>query len=167
MSEAWLSPWEKCPLGHSELTCIYQPGKQLYVTAAADIPTVARASDTDYSLPSTDGRAGGEVQQDLKGNAEEKVAADDGVNWDKWMPYLLFAYQEVPQDSTGFSPFELLYGRAVRGPLDILKESWKEPKKCSDNVVSYVLAMQDKLATMAKMFKGNLERAQQKQKLWN
>ena len=95
-----------------------------------------------------------------------KVAADDGANWDKWVPYLLFAYREVPQDSTGFSPFELLYGRAVRGPLDILKESWKEPNKCGDNVVSYVLAMQDKLATMAEMVKGNLERAQQKQKLW-
>eukprot|EP00731_Ephydatia_muelleri_P034076 Em0046g19a len=90
-----------------------------------------------------------------------KVAADDGANWDKWVPYLLFAYREVPQDSTGFSPFELLYGRAVRGPLDILKESWKEPNKCGDNVVSYVLAMQDKLATMAEMVKGNLERAQQ------
>ena len=95
-----------------------------------------------------------------------KVAADDGANWDKWVPYLLFAYREVPQDSTGFSPFELLYGRAVRGPLDILKESWKEPQKCGENVVSYVLAMQDKLATMAELVKGNLERAQQKQKLW-
>ena len=78
-----------------------------------------------------------------------KVAAEDKLNWDKWLPYLLFAYREVPQDSTGFSPFELLYGRAVRGPLDILKESWKEPKKCSDNVVSYVLAVQQKLANMS------------------
>ena len=49
-----------------------------------------------------------------------KVAADDGANWDKSVPYLLFAYREVPHDSTGFSAFELLYGRAVRGPLDIL-----------------------------------------------
>ena len=78
-----------------------------------------------------------------------KVAAEDELNWDKWLLCLLFAYREVPQDSTRFSPFELLYGRAVRGPLDILKESWKEPKKCSDNVVSYVLAVQQKLASMS------------------
>lgn len=31
---------------------------------------------------------------------------------------------EVPQASMGFSPFELLYGRHVRGPLAILKELW-------------------------------------------
>ena len=36
---------------------------------------------------------------------------------------LLFAYQEVPQASTGFSPFDLLYGRAVNGPLDMLKNT--------------------------------------------
>ena len=42
--------------------------------------------------------------------------------WDKLIPYVLFAYREVPQESTGFSPFELLYGREVRGPL----ESWWE-----------------------------------------
>ena len=68
-----------------------------------------------------------------------------------------------PPGFHGFFPFELLDGRAVRGPL---KESWKEPKKCGENVVSYVLSMQDKLATMAEMVKGNLERAQQKQELW-
>ena len=95
-----------------------------------------------------------------------KVAAEDELNWDKWLPYLLFAYQEVPQDSTGFSPFELLYGRAVRGPLDILKGSWKEPKKCSDNVVSYVLAVQQKLASMSDLVRDNLSEAQRRQKVW-
>lgn len=25
-------------------------------------------------------------------------------DWDQWLPYLLFAYQEVPQASTSFSP---------------------------------------------------------------
>ncbi|KAL5516317.1 hypothetical protein EMCRGX_G001610 [Ephydatia muelleri] len=91
-----------------------------------------------------------------------KVAAEDELNWDKWLPYLLFVYREVPQDSTGFSPFEPLYGRAVRGPLDILKESWKEPKKCSDNVVSYVLAVQQKLASMSDLVRDNLSEGPKK-----
>ena len=52
-----------------------------------------------------------------------KTVTDGGKDWDRMIPYLLFAYREVPQSSTGFSPFELLYGRDVRGPLDVLKET--------------------------------------------
>ena len=37
---------------------------------------------------------------------------------------VLFAYREVSQELTGFSPFQLLYGRSVRGPGTILKELW-------------------------------------------
>ena len=54
-----------------------------------------------------------------------KTACEEGKNWDELLPYLLFVYREVPQASTGFSPFELLYGCAVRGPLDVLKETWE------------------------------------------
>ena len=42
-------------------------------------------------------------------------------DWDRYLNALLFAYRETPQSSTGCSPFDLLYGRRVRGPLCILK----------------------------------------------
>ena len=80
-----------------------------------------------------------------------RAATDEGRDWDKLIPYLLFAYREVPQASTGFSPFELLYGRAVRGPLDILKECWEASSKSSESIVSYVLTMQEKLAKMSEL----------------
>lgn len=50
-----------------------------------------------------------------------KSASEDGKDWDKLIPYVLFAYREV---RTRYSPFELIYGRGVRGPLDVLKEEW-------------------------------------------
>jgi transposase InsO family protein len=68
----------------------------------------------------------------------KKMAKDDPTEWDRWHPYLLFAYREVPNESTGFSPFELLFGRHVRGPLDILRKSWEAGPKSSESVVSYV-----------------------------
>ena len=55
----------------------------------------------------------------------KKAAGDEGKDWDKVNPYLLFAYREAPQSSTGFSPFELLYGRSVRAPLDVLHDAWE------------------------------------------
>lgn len=91
---------------------------------------------------------------------------ETGREWDKWIPFLLFAYREVPQCSTVFSPFELLYGRQIRGPLDMLKEGWtaEEPAQCS--VASYILQMRDKLEKFRSMAQENLQVAQKKQKVW-
>ena len=87
-------------------------------------------------------------------------------DWDTLLPYLLFAYREVPQESMGFSPFELLYGRAVRGPLDILKESWETKEKCPEDVVTYVTEMWSRLEEMSELARENLKKAQVKQKVW-
>ena len=67
--------------------------------------------------PQTDGLVE-QFNQTLK-SMLRKAATDEGKDWDKLVPYLLFAYRKVPQASTGFSLFELLYGRNVRGPLDV------------------------------------------------
>lgn len=61
----------------------------------------------------------GTIKQMLRRMCQERPK-----DWDRYLPALLFAYREVPQSSLRFSPFELLYGRRVRGPLTILKEMW-------------------------------------------
>ena len=96
----------------------------------------------------------------------KKTAAEEGRDWDRLLLYLLFAYREVPQASTGFSPFELLYGRNVRGPLDILKESWEASRKSTESVVSYVLMIQERLAKLRDSVQENLKNAQATQKEW-
>ena len=58
-----------------------------------------------------------------------KFIKEGDQDWDMLVPYVLFAYREVPQTTTGFSPFEILYRRKVRGPLDILKEEWEASGK--------------------------------------
>ncbi|KAJ1152334.1 hypothetical protein NDU88_005109 [Pleurodeles waltl] len=42
--------------------------------------------------------------------------------WDVLLPCLLFAYRKVPQKGVGFSPFELLFGHPIRGPIALAKE---------------------------------------------
>ena len=95
-----------------------------------------------------------------------KTATHEGKNWDELLPYLLFAYREVPQASTGFSPFELLYCRQVRGPLDILRDSWTRSPKSSQSIISYVMLMQERLSTLADLVAHNLSQAQAAQKKW-
>ncbi len=55
-----------------------------------------------------------------------KFVKEDAKNWDKWLEHLLFAVREVPQASTGFSPFKLLYGRQPRGVPDVIRETCEE-----------------------------------------
>ena len=73
---------------------------------------------------------------------------------------LLFAYREVPQGSTGFSPFELLYGRAVRGPMFNLKELWtkelEEPEV--KNSYQYVFELREKLEDDLKLAHTELQK---------
>ena len=79
---------------------------------------------------------------------------------------ILFAYREVPQAATGFSPFELVFGREVRGPLDILKEGWEAGKRASERVISYVLSLREHLELMSELVKEHMSETQQKQKVW-
>uniref|UniRef100_A0AAQ5XHE4 Gypsy retrotransposon integrase-like protein 1 n=1 Tax=Amphiprion ocellaris TaxID=80972 RepID=A0AAQ5XHE4_AMPOC len=98
----------------------------------------------------------------------QKFVLDTGRDWDRWLPFLLFAYREVPQASTGFSPFELLYGWDVQGPLDLLRKGWEAPSSTTSDrtVVQYVLEMRDRLALYRDEAEINLRKAQQSQKAW-
>jgi hypothetical protein len=57
-------------------------------------------------------------------NALKKMTSERPKDWDRYLAPLLFAIRDVPQASTGFSPFELIYGHTVRGPMKILRELW-------------------------------------------
>ncbi|CAC5388229.1 unnamed protein product [Mytilus coruscus] len=85
--------------------------------------------------------------------------------WDEYIPYLLFAYREVPNESTGFSPFELFYGRHIRGPLAVLKEEWEEPSACQNCIELFVKTRQN-MRKMAEYATENDKKAKQRQKLY-
>ena len=64
---------------------------------------------------------------------------------------MLFAYREVPQASTGLSPFELIYGRDVRGPLDVLKGRWIQPNLDNDDIINYVNKIHERLKQLKRL----------------
>ncbi|GFR75371.1 zinc finger protein [Elysia marginata] len=74
--------------------------------------------------------------------------------------------KEVPQESTYFAPFELLYGRTVRGPMHILRELWtkdiEEPEVKSS--CEYVLNLRERLDDTLTIAREELEKAQGPQK---
>ena len=76
-----------------------------------------------------------------------KICSEKPKDWDRCIPALLFAYREAPQESLGFSPFELLYGRTVRGPMAILKDLWTDEVKEPEvrTTYQYVLDLKQRL----------------------
>ena len=81
---------------------------------------------------------------------------ENSRDWDEGVHLLLFAVRESVQESLGFSPFELVFGHAVRGPLLLLKEKWldEDPEKIS--VLKYVATFKDRLFRAGQMAKRNL-----------
>lgn len=92
-------------------------------------------------------------------------AHSNSSNWDKYLPFVLFAYGEVPNESTGFAPFELLYGQHKRGPLAILKEEWEESSDCKSSVLSYLLEIRENMKRMSDIAKLNEQETKRKQNL--
>ena len=64
--------------------------------------------------------------QNLKHMLHHVLISDEPRAWDKRLPYLLWAYRELPNATTGLSPYQLVYGRVGRGPLSVLKDSWSD-----------------------------------------
>ena len=86
-------------------------------------------------------------------------------DWDEGIPLLLFAVQESVQQSLGFSPFELLYGREVCGPLRALKEHWLA-EDASSNLLDQVADLHDWMTIARELAKKNLEESQTAMKVW-
>ena len=85
-------------------------------------------------------------------------------DWDIGLPLVLYAMRSTKQESLGYSPNELLFGKDTRGPMRLLFESWVEDEK-SEELSVYVKKLRSKLVQVREFALKNLERAQVKMKL--
>ena len=95
---------------------------------------------------------------------------DRQAEWDKLLKYMLFAYRASPHSNTGFSPFEMLYGRPLRGAL---WESWLSGDLPHSSAVEWVDQLREKLCVMAEavkekegLAKESMKRQYDKHALW-
>ncbi len=91
------------------------------------------------------------------------VAAEDKRDWDLMIPYVLFGIREVPQASTGFTPFELLFGRQPRGLLDVAKGAWEQQPAAQRSVIEHVREMRERIDRVMPLVREHLSTAQQAQ----
>ena len=58
-------------------------------------------------------------------NLLRKLVSNPEVEWDNCIPYALWACRGTIHKSTGFYPYQLLFGKTMRMPLDQLVRFWK------------------------------------------
>ena len=72
--------------------------------------------------PQTNGlceRANATIKDTLRKSAYNNIG-----EWDRQLPFNLFALRATPQETTKYTPFELVYGFIPRTPLSIVKNNW-------------------------------------------
>ena len=89
-------------------------------------------------------------------------------DWDEGINYVLFAYRELPNEELGFSPFELTYGRDVKGPLAAVYNTWWESgeQKASEHVIDYMIKQRTFLENALSVVSNQRKILQNKNKLW-
>ena len=101
--------------------------------------------------------------QTLK-NMMRTYCLDTAKDWDEGVHLLLFAVRESVQESLGFSPFELVFGHTVRGPLKLLKEKFLSDEDDSMSLLQYVSDFRERLSKACDFAKSNLKESQGKMK---
>jgi len=98
-------------------------------------------------------------------NMLRKMCAKKPKDWDRYINPLLFAYREVRQESLGYAPFELIYGRTVRGPVIIFRElltnETVEPEV--KTTYEYVVDLKERLHETCELAQQELLKSQVKQ----
>ena len=90
-----------------------------------------------------------------------KSTDPNGMEWDKRLPLLLFAYRSMVQESTNESPFFLVYGRDPRLPTSTLLE--QSPAMYPVDVEDYRTELLTTLKKAHELAKESICKAQEKQ----
>ena len=87
------------------------------------------------------------------------------IDWDQGIHLLLFTVREAVQESLGFSPFELVNGCTVRGPLKLFKENWLT-EEAPVSLLDQVSNLCSRLTRTSELAMENLKASQAKIKTW-
>ena len=80
--------------------------------------------------------------------------------WDHYLPSALFAVRTIKQETTTFSPFELVYGRDPRREYGV---THRDTGSHEDKVWAYVTRDLERLQRIRKKARGFIEKAQERQ----
>jgi len=97
-------------------------------------------------------------------NLLKKVVSERPQDWSRYITPLMFAVRDTPQDSTGFTPFELLFGHRVRTPMTLLKHLWTGEKEDPEvkTAYQYVLDLRERIEETCQLAQEEIAKVQKR-----
>ena len=95
-----------------------------------------------------------------------KYALQFNTHWDDDLPYLLFALREVPNESTGFSPSELVFAHEVRGPLHVIRDQLLDNTEKSFSLGDLVSSVKIRMRRCKQLAEEQIIQSKERTKVW-
>ena len=96
-----------------------------------------------------------------------KLISDHRRDWADFVPKAVLAYNSSVHESTGFTPYRLMFGREAILPLDaVLKLETSPPQRGVQSYPDYVVQQKKQLEETEHLVRENLKRAQKTQKAY-
>lgn len=93
------------------------------------------------------------AHRDLKAGLRAALETVGGHEWDQCLAQILFAFRCSPARGTGFSPFEVLFGRHPQVPLGIIDP----PPQRGQPLTTYVKQLRERIASTQRWAREHLE----------
>ncbi|XP_060585420.1 myb-like protein X [Ruditapes philippinarum] len=90
--------------------------------------------------------------------------ASQKQDWKKYVPSLVYAYNSTPHESTNVSPFELMFGRKPKLPIDSMFEQVTEEEETTKSVNEYIEDLKKRMTSTREIVKEFNDKARAKQK---
>jgi len=95
----------------------------------------------------------------------KKYVSENEKDWDQGLHLMLFALRNQVNESLGFTPYELVFGHTVKGPLQTMKDIWVEGEN-EKNLLQYVSDFNERLHKANVAANIHLKGKQRKMKFW-
>jgi hypothetical protein len=86
-------------------------------------------------------------------------------DWDQCLDFITMAYNSTPHESTGISPYKLVFGREMSFPIDIITDKVDEAPHEPKYVSEYVKEMEDRMRTAHDTARKHLKVSTKRQKM--
>jgi hypothetical protein len=91
------------------------------------------------------------------------------TEWDLFLGYIVIAYNSSVHESTGYSPFRIVYGKEMSLPINVqtrseFNESRGPTGERHNNIPTFVKNLQEKLIEIHSLMRDNLSKSVERQK---